>query len=328
MAFLRLVVVAGSRNDTYRRVMPQSVTTSDRVSFFIVSGVKMTTTIRCYCLAFIASVVLMGCDSGKESKSVATPEKKSYVLTEREKTIIKVVLVDEIDLAAHGNDVAFPDLMKKLIGDYVVATSAKLQKEYERNEVAGDQQFRKKVLLINGTVKSIDRGIGENYFIGLKGGSNPFMEPKASMADGYTDFLAGLQKGNEVWLVCRGNGMLVGSAMLSDCEPLLNYAGKKADSFIANISIGDVIKKPDRSLLSLSVLGITIAASLPDSSSCFTTDAYKKKCINEIWALTNSKDKAKEEAFQTALKAVPEKIGVDKGVLKEILAEPKAAPSK
>lgn len=273
------------------------------------------TTIPGYCLAFIASMALVGCDSGKESKATTPPEKKSYALTDREKTVFRTLVVNELDSTAQGEKASVPDLTKKFIGDYVVTTSAKLQKEYERNEVAGDQQFRKKILLINGTVKSIDRGIGENYFIGLRGGSNPFLEPKASMADGYTDFLAGLQKGNEVWLVCRGNGMLVGSAMLSDCEPLLNYASKKADNFISNLNIGDAIAKKDQPTLILAASSVALAASLPDSSTCFSATPHGEKCLAEMHVVANNKNKEKNEAFQKALQSALEKMGVDKNAL-------------
>lgn len=285
----------------------------------VVQGVRMKTR-TCYPLAFAVSVVFSGCDSsqgssppGAESKGVVAAEQKGYVLTDREKSIIKVLLIDEIKLAAENGD-GYPALVKKIVGDYVVTTSDKLQKAYEKNEVAGDQQFRNKPIFINGTVKSIDRSVGENYFISLKGGTNQFMQPKASMADGYTNFLASLEKGDRVFLFCKGNGMLMGSAIVAKCEPLIDYARKVATDFSGKLNIGNIAAKPDASnkaVLVLSIFSVATAAGLPDSSACFAPDGYGAKCLADIRGVSGSKNKAKEATFQSAMKSASEKMGVD-----------------
>ena len=282
----------------------------------------------CYPLAFAALVAFSGCDSSPgskalpaESKGTVAAEKKSYTLTDREQTLLNNLFIHEIIVVAEDGD-GSPELIKQVIGGYVVTTSDKLQKAYEKNEVAGDQAFRNKTILANGIVKSIDRSIGENYFISLKGGSNPFMQPKASMADGYTDFLASLEKGNRVFLSCKGDGMLMGSAMLSKCEPLINFASKVTTGFLSKVNIA---AKPDASnatTLMLSVLSVAAAASLPESSSCFSTKSYEAKCVAEMNRFFNSKDKTKQEEYKNAIQSASKKIGVDVDALKASLAAP------
>ena len=48
----------------------------------------------------------------------------------------------------------------------------KRQTEYEKIEVAADLKFLKKTILIEGVVGSIDRGIGESYYIKFQGNQN------------------------------------------------------------------------------------------------------------------------------------------------------------
>ena len=275
-------------------------------------------------LILAASLALFGCNSGQESasKSAVSAESKGYSLTERERTIANILLIHEVQVSAEDGD-ASPALVQRLLGDYVVATSDKLQKAYEKNEVAADQKFRKKTILANGIVKSIDRSVGENYFISLKGGSNMFMQPKASMADGYTDFLANLKKGDNVFLSCKGNGMLMGSAMLSNCEPLLNFASKISRKYVNKINIGETISKsdaPSRLELMLFVGSVAVATSLPDTSTCFAADGYGTKCLAEIKEVSDSKNKAKKEAFKSAMQSSGKKMGVDFDALKASLA--------
>ena len=277
----------------------------------------------------VSLFLLAGCDSGQVTKANPVvsekpqPEKKSYVLTERENVVLRNLLVDETLVAADGGDIS-EGLTNKLYGDYVVTTSDKLQKAYERNEVAGDQAFRNKIIFVNGIVKSIDRSIGENYFIGLKGGSNPFMQPKASMADGYTNFLASLEKGNKVVLSCKGNGMLMGSAMLSNCEPIIDYASKAAAKFANKLNIGNLLAKHESSDINvMAIVIVSVAATdiLSGDSKCLSAKDYDKKCIADLRKLMNSKDKQKEAAFTAAMSSAVEKMGIDKDVFKQLASK-------
>lgn len=260
----------------------------------------------------LATAGMLGCNS----ESTSNEKSVGYTLTDHEKHILKITLIDELKVKAEGGKVIFPDLVNKILGDFVTTTSDELQREYERNEVAGDRAFRKKTIFINGVVKSIDRSVGENYFISLKGGTNPFMSPKASMADGYTDFLADLEKENEVTLVCVGNGMLIGSAMLSNCEPLFNYVSRTANNFVENLNLRDAVAEKDKYTPMASAFAMAVTSLLTVNSTCFTAEVYDDKCVADMMKAVGGENKEKAAALDLAMQNSLTKIGLDKDVWK------------
>jgi len=157
-------------------------------------------------LLFVFTVFALSACDFKTSETLApkVESPKAYQLTAQEKSVIKALLIDEVITSAKQGEVLDPALLTPIIGEFIATTSNAIQKEYERNEVAGDQKFRNKTILVSSQVTSIDRSVGDNYFIGMNGGSNPYINPKARVADGYTDFLAKLNKGERILLACKG----------------------------------------------------------------------------------------------------------------------------
>ena len=189
----------------------------------------------------------------------------------------------------------------------MVVTADKLQREYERNEVAGDRAYQGKSLLVVGAVRSIDRSIGKNYFIALKGGSNPYMTPRAMMADGYEDYLASLNKGQSIKLVCQGAGMLVGSASLNKCQPIEAWAASQAKQFVTAAS--GRVAAGEQEAIHIATVGVAMASMLPAGSACFTDGVAKHDaCMAELGKL----DKAKGSAarFKAARAGAAERMGV------------------
>jgi hypothetical protein len=202
-----------------------------------------------------------------------------YTLNYQEQKVIKDILISEFYDYMDGKQTSVSPQIFNV--NAINVTSDKLQSDYERNEVAGDQKYRGKTLFISGVVTSIDRSIGENYFISLQGGSNMFMGPHAKMADGYVNYLANLQKGQTVHLVCQGNGMLIGSASLNGCVPANIFIENHLDTWVSNIT--DQFSKGDKDAQKVVIVSVALASILPNSSDCFGTDKDKfNKCINEI----------------------------------------------
>lgn len=168
---------------------------------------------------------------------------------------------------AKGDDTVFEET--DAAKAYVVVSADELQKEYERNEVAGDKKYLGKRLALRGTVAEIKRSIGQTYFVHLKGGSNQFMRPLAKMADGYVDFLADLQKGQSIQLLCEGGGMLMGSAVAAECVP--------ADVWVAQMVSAKIVELP-KSIGSDKVTAMLVATSLmavdllKETSTCFSSE--------------------------------------------------------
>ena len=203
-----------------------------------------------------------------------------YTLNDREQTVLKTLLIQDFYSYIDGKETLLnPQIFAINISN---VTANQLQSDYENNEVAGDQKYKGKALFISGVVRSINRGIGENYYISLQGGRNMFMEPHAKMADGYENYLANLQKGQTVHLVCLGNGMLIGSAMLNECVPT-NIFVEKIISIRLMANITDQFSKGDSAALAAVIMSIAHASILSNSSDCFGNDDDKyNKCFTEI----------------------------------------------
>ena len=88
--------------------------------------------------------------------------------------------------------------------------------EYQANEVAADEKFKGKRLLVSGKVASIDKGVMGGLHLRLAT-SNEFMSVMCSMEDSEKATVAKLQKGESVNVLCEGNGMVIGSPSLDDC---------------------------------------------------------------------------------------------------------------
>ena len=98
----------------------------------------------------------------------------------------------------------------------VAVTARELFSAYESNEVAADKQFKGKMLEVTGTISSIDSGFGDGAIVQLSTG-NDFQSVSAQGDDSFTDVAATLSKGQQVTMICKGDGEVIGSPMLSDC---------------------------------------------------------------------------------------------------------------
>jgi len=93
-----------------------------------------------------------------------------------------------------------------------------LYNDYKRNEISADNKYRNKKLIITGMIGSINRGIGDDYYITLIA-NNEYQDIRANFKVGYKDYLSKLQKFQNIKLSCVGDGMLIGSPILRDCTP-------------------------------------------------------------------------------------------------------------
>ena len=258
-------------------------------------------------LAIVVSGFIAGCDS----------KPQPYKLNDREKKVLVALLYDDLSVALQDGDVQDPELKGKLFGEVVQVSTQTLQTAYERNEVAADLAYKDKTLFVEGVVKSIDRSIGESYFIGLVGGSNPFMSPKASMADGFIQYLASLTKGTKIKLACKGGGMLIGSAMLKNCEPFDQYISKKIEAYANDSRISAASPEKTKEILLVSML---IATLLPENSKCFESGTTHQMCLSESMAiLGGEKTDAKKQSFEKAMR----EAGVKAGLLAPFGLKPK-----
>jgi hypothetical protein len=183
----------------------------------------------------------------------------------------------------------------------VAVTADSLQRDYERNEVAADLRYRNKVLLITGEVSSISRSIGDNYFVSLSGGSNQFLSLRAMMADGVTDYLAGLEKGHHITLACEGGGMVMRSAVAIHCRPSETWVAAETNKYLKTIT--GLVDRRDPVAILMMVRALAIVAAGPDMGYC--ADAFSPICMAELSVTRRTKVDAR------SIKSVEEKTGLD-----------------
>lgn len=95
-------------------------------------------------------------------------------------------------------------------------TAAELHREYEENEVAADEKYKGKRLLVSGSVESIDKDFLDHIIVRLKTGQM-FQSVMATMDDREKGAAAALKKRQAIAVLCRGGTRIVGSATLDDC---------------------------------------------------------------------------------------------------------------
>lgn len=77
-------------------------------------------------------------------------------------------------------------------------------------------KYKGKRLQMSGTVVSVNKDFVNAIWVGIGGGSNPFLPIHAEGLDPAR--AAGLEKGQILSLTCTGGGMIVGSPILKHCE--------------------------------------------------------------------------------------------------------------
>jgi hypothetical protein len=98
----------------------------------------------------------------------------------------------------------------------VEVTATKLWNDYQANEVAADEKYKGKTLLVSGSVASIDKDFADNIVVRLST-PNQFMSTMATLDDSQKSKAAQLSKGQPIRLRCEGRGMIIGSPSLDDC---------------------------------------------------------------------------------------------------------------
>ncbi|MDQ8995166.1 hypothetical protein RFH54_04285 [Acinetobacter soli] len=100
----------------------------------------------------------------------------------------------------------------------IEVTANELLKAYKNNEVAANQQYKGKKLLVSATIDSIQAGLGDEPYLVLKaGGDMEFLKPQAHLASSEQAKAATLSKGQKLKLLCTGNSEVAGAPMLADC---------------------------------------------------------------------------------------------------------------
>ena len=91
-----------------------------------------------------------------------------------------------------------------------------LFREYDKNEVAADDAYKGKRLLVTGRVASINKNFVDDIVVELSSGQM-FADIGATVQASQKSIAASLSKRQQVTLLCRGAGKMLTSPMLDGC---------------------------------------------------------------------------------------------------------------
>jgi TonB family protein len=99
----------------------------------------------------------------------------------------------------------------------IPVTAPKLWADYHANEVAADNIYKGKQLLVKGVVTSINKDFTDSVYLSLST-LNEFESVHADIKSDYVAEAANLSIGQVVTVNCAGGGMIMASPILRDCS--------------------------------------------------------------------------------------------------------------
>ncbi|WP_408951441.1 OB-fold protein [Lysobacter sp. Hz 25] len=97
--------------------------------------------------------------------------------------------------------------------DAITLDAATLHQAYEANEIAADQQYKGKLLRINGTIADVASDVSDDPLVSLRVSDFESVHAKGLAKD----VAASLSKGQSITLTCTGDGEVIGTPVLSNC---------------------------------------------------------------------------------------------------------------
>lgn len=110
-----------------------------------------------------------------------------------------------------------PDEAEKPSGPPVEVTVKELFSAYQENEAAAQQKYGNSPLKVSGKVASVDLDFSDEPVVMLET-SNEFMNAQASLTEAGQQKAPGLNKGQDIVLLCASVSEVIGTPMLADCE--------------------------------------------------------------------------------------------------------------
>lgn len=211
-------------------------------------------------------------------------ENAKISLSDNQMRLLENLLNNDAEISALDGDSIFG--LNELGIDLAIKGS-QISKEYHQNEVAADNKFKGKTLMVSGIVQSIDKDFLDNAILRLRV-KNMFMSVMAYVHNDELSFLAGLSKGQSVSLVCRGDGMVIGSVVLRDCENSSQYILTKQKKIVEDFLSGK--QRSSKSAASVIAIVINMNRILNENSSCFQPASTFVQCEKELSQLKVNKE--------------------------------------
>ena len=182
-------------------------------------------------MRFVAVLALMAA-FGVQPAQAFTPEPQGL-------GAFKALIADDASLGIfEGGNSVFD--FGKWAGPSAKTTPKQIYADYNRNEIAADDEFKDKWIVFSGTMSAIRKDAFGNPYIAVDTGSM-FHDIQARMDDVPT--LGKLSKGETVGLVCRDSSFVLASPVMRHCRLKPDFiaveARRAAEAALAWLNGGD-----------------------------------------------------------------------------------------
>jgi len=98
----------------------------------------------------------------------------------------------------------------------ISVTSSEYYKKYQENEVAADNLYKGKKILITGKIESINKDVTDDVYVSLSGEGEISFDVQCHLSE--PGKAAELKKGQKITILGTGEGMVIGFPQVKDCS--------------------------------------------------------------------------------------------------------------
>jgi hypothetical protein len=184
-------------------------------------------------------------------------------------------------------------------------TAKEYESAYDANEIAADNRYKGKKLLVSGVLSGVEKDFTGSGFLDLAG-TNPFLPGvHAGIMDASLSVAADMKKGQRLNLVCIGAGRVATIAVLNECQPMSDYVRVLTPKIKAEVgdALSGVHPLSDSSAKTVAVL-YAMGLALPSSSPCLNGDADACKIAFAALAKDPTQKQVIQDHFKKALSGI------------------------
>lgn len=229
----------------------------------------------------------------------ARPRSSSVpVLNEQSVKVVTNLLLNDMETAVRGGDALLkPEETVRLAGIDLEATAGQYDADYDANEVAADQKYEGKKILLTGVIESINKDFKGDAYLVLKA-RNPFMGVHAELDARGKAGASAMAKGTTVYLVCDSGTRIMGSATARNCQQFSQYLDQIRPSLKSTVEKYLQENSAPTKLMQILQIMYVVGMQLPPDSSCFT--GMDEACKASLAAIEG--DKVKMQAIAEQIK--------------------------
>ena len=151
-------------------------------------------------------------------------EKTESKLTHERQKFIKnytfELLDDDFEGFNKGNGSLYSSVLQKKYG-YKPVTAEQMFSTYDKNQIKGDKEYINQKLIVTGEIEQIKSSVGNKPVIFMKAGKNALISTVNATfknPDEDIDKIVNLEKGQKLVLLCIGEGVVLASPVVGNCE--------------------------------------------------------------------------------------------------------------